>query len=115
MVEQGLGIPALAGCGGMPAVGRDARHDATGEVQRLSVQFGDAGHDVPPFGWSWRASHGVAGCAGVVTVARNAAAGLSRRRPARASISTSSTVCGAMPADLAGRRGGPAIVVATTT
>lgn len=54
MVEQGLGIPALAGCGGMPAVGRDARHDATGDVQRLSVQSGDAGHDVPPFGWIWR-------------------------------------------------------------
>src|SRR6476646_3783596 len=56
MVEQGLSIPARAGCGGVPAIGRDARYDAAGDVQRLSVQFGDAGHDVPPLGWSWRGS-----------------------------------------------------------
>src|SRR6266480_2139909 len=46
MVEQGARVPALAGRGGVPATGRNAGHDAAGDVQRLSVQFGDAGHDV---------------------------------------------------------------------
>ena len=47
MVEQGARVPARAGRGGVPATGRNAGHDAAGDVQRLSVQFGDAGHDVP--------------------------------------------------------------------
>src|SRR5436190_7829736 len=47
MVEQGARVPARAGRGGVPATGRDAGHDAAGDVQRLSVQFGDAGHDAP--------------------------------------------------------------------
>src|SRR5437763_13794973 len=63
MVEQGARVPALAGRGGVPATSRDAGHDAAGDVQRLSVQFGDAGHDV-----SHSDSHGVADRARVAPV-----------------------------------------------
>src|ERR1700745_2156498 len=48
MVEQGARVPARAGRGGVPTAGRAAGHDGAGDVQSLSVQFSDAGHDVTP-------------------------------------------------------------------